>query len=130
MNLREQGLQHAVLVDAHVIRRPGRLNAVIQFIVKTLVIAELEARKLRHDPTEIIMRAIQPALWLLVFGEMLSRMHAVPTGSLHSGYEALMKKMLPSKSLDICREARRNFDTSSAVAISAVLYSIPCHDLD
>jgi hypothetical protein len=41
-----------------------------------------------------------------------------------------MKKMLPSQSLDICREARRNFDTSSAVAISAVVYSITCHDLD
>ena len=82
MNLREQGLQHAVLVDAHVIRRPSGLNAVIQFIDKTLVIAELEARKLRHDPTEIIMRAIQPALWLLVFGEVFSRMHAVPTGGL------------------------------------------------
>ena len=58
------------------------MNAVIQFIVKTLVIAELEARKLRHDPTEIIMRAIQPALWLLVFGEVFSRTHAVPTGGL------------------------------------------------
>jgi ABC-2 type transport system permease protein len=70
------------LVDAYAMRRPGGLNAVIQFIDKTLVIAELEARKLRHDPTEVIMRAIQPALWLLVFGEVFSRTHAVPTGGL------------------------------------------------
>jgi ABC-2 type transport system permease protein len=55
---------------------------VIRFIEKTLVIAELEARKLRHDPTELITRAIQPALWLLVFGEVFTRTHAIPTGGL------------------------------------------------
>jgi ABC-2 type transport system permease protein len=82
VNLREQGLQRAVLVDAYATRWTGGLSAIIQFVDKTLVIAELEARKLRHDPTEIIMRAIQPALWLLLFGEVFSRMHAVPTGGL------------------------------------------------
>jgi ABC-2 type transport system permease protein len=57
-------------------------GAVVRFIDKTLVIAELEARKLRHDPTELITRAIQPALWLLVFGEVFTRTHAIPTGGL------------------------------------------------
>jgi ABC-2 type transport system permease protein len=56
--------------------------AVGRFVDKTLVIAELEARKLRHDPTELITRAIQPALWLLVFGEVFTRTHAIPTGGL------------------------------------------------
>ena len=82
MNLREQGLQHTVLVDAYAMRRTGGLTAIIQFVEKTLVIAELEARKLRHDPTEVIMRAVQPALWLVVFGEVFSRTHALPTGGL------------------------------------------------
>lgn len=82
MNLREQGLQRAVLVDAYATRWTGGLTAIIQFVDKTLVIAELEARKLRHDPTEVIMRAVQPVLWLLVFGEVFSRTHAVPTGGL------------------------------------------------
>jgi ABC-2 type transport system permease protein len=54
----------------------------VSFLDKTLVIAELEARKLRHEPTELITRAVQPALWLLVFGEVLSRVRAIPTGSL------------------------------------------------
>jgi ABC-2 type transport system permease protein len=54
----------------------------IRFFEKTLVVAELEARKLRHDPTELITRAIQPALWLLVFGEVFTRTHAIPTGGL------------------------------------------------
>jgi len=58
------------------------LASVISFIDKTLVIAELEARKLRHDPTELITRAVQPALWLLVFGEVFTRVRAIPTGNL------------------------------------------------
>lgn len=82
MSLREQGLPRAGLVDAYAPRPPDGLSTIIQFVDKTLVIAELEARKLRHDPTEVIMRAIQPVLWLLVFGEVFSRTHAVPTGGL------------------------------------------------
>ncbi|MDQ3856060.1 MAG: ABC transporter permease [Chloroflexota bacterium] len=59
---------------------PGALQALVGFIAKTTTIAELEARKLRHDPTELITRAIQPALWLLVFGQVFSRVRAIPTG--------------------------------------------------
>ena len=55
------------------IARSGRLAAIL---------AELEARKLRHDPTELITRAVQPALWLLVFGQVFTRVHAIPTGNL------------------------------------------------
>ena len=58
------------------------LKRVIGFIDKTLVIAELELRKIRHDPTELLTRAIQPALWLLVFGQVLGRTQAIPTGGL------------------------------------------------
>lgn len=39
--------------------------------------AELEIRKILHDPTEIVMRAIQPTLWILIFGEVFARMHPV-----------------------------------------------------
>ena len=42
----------------------------------------MEAQKLLHDPTEILTRAVQPALWLLVFGQVFTRMRAIPTGSL------------------------------------------------
>jgi ABC-2 type transport system permease protein len=52
------------------------------FVSKTLVIAELELRKIRHDPTELLTRAIQPALWLLVFGQVFGRARAIPTGGL------------------------------------------------
>ncbi|MGI5291298.1 ABC transporter permease [Nonomuraea polychroma] len=42
----------------------------------------VELQKLRHDRTELVTRAIQPALWLLVFGETFTRIHAIPTGNL------------------------------------------------
>jgi len=54
----------------------------VNFFSKTLSIAEMEVRKLRHDPTELITRAVQPALWLLIFGEVFTRVHIIPTGNL------------------------------------------------
>jgi ABC-2 type transport system permease protein len=55
-------------------------RAIKRFVEKTSTIVGLEARKLRHDPTDIFTRAVQPALWLLVFGEVLGRVRAIPTG--------------------------------------------------
>jgi ABC-2 type transport system permease protein len=40
----------------------------------------VELQKLRHDRTELVTRAIQPALWLLIFGETFTRIRAIPTG--------------------------------------------------
>jgi ABC-2 type transport system permease protein len=42
----------------------------------------VELQKLRHDRTELYTRAIQPALWLLIFGETFTRLRAIPTGSI------------------------------------------------
>jgi len=39
----------------------------------------VELRKIRHDRTELYTRAIQPALWLLIYGEVVTRVHAIPT---------------------------------------------------
>jgi ABC-2 type transport system permease protein len=48
--------------------------------VGTMCLVELQ--KLRHDRTELMTRAIQPALWLLVFGETFTRLRAIPTGNV------------------------------------------------
>ena len=64
------------------IKLGNQLSLMAEFVSKTFTIAELEARKLRHDSTEIITRAVQPALWLLIFGEVLARVRAIPTGAL------------------------------------------------
>ncbi len=42
----------------------------------------METRKLLHDPTELISRAVQPILWLGIFGEALSKVRAIPTPGL------------------------------------------------
>jgi ABC-2 type transport system permease protein len=46
---------------------------------RTATLSLLELVKLRHDRTELYTRAVQPALWLLVFGETFTRIHAIPT---------------------------------------------------
>jgi ABC-2 type transport system permease protein len=58
------------------------LNYTVESINKAFIIAEMETRKLLHDPTELISRAFQPILWLGVFGEALSKIKAIPTGGV------------------------------------------------
>jgi ABC-2 type transport system permease protein len=77
--------QGALLKDSDNPEIPVQINPfkwAINFLNKILVIAELEVRKLKHDPTELFTRALQPALWMLVFGEVFTRVRAIPTGSL------------------------------------------------
>ncbi|MFJ8537026.1 ABC transporter permease [Streptomyces sp. NPDC093591] len=39
----------------------------------------VELQKLRHDRTELYTRAVQPALWLLIFGQTFTRLRAIPS---------------------------------------------------
>jgi ABC-2 type transport system permease protein len=43
---------------------------------------ELELRRLRHDRTEIYFRAVQPILWIVVYGPVMSGVRAIPTGGI------------------------------------------------
>ena len=52
------------------------------FLLKTLAIVAMDLRKLRRDPTELLTRAIQPALWLMVFGQVFTHARTIPTGDL------------------------------------------------
>lgn len=80
-------------------RQPGGLRSVgpVAFLRKALTIAELEVRKLRHDPTDVFMRTVQPALWLLVFGETFSHIKAIPTG--HESYLQFMSPGILAQSI-------------------------------
>ena len=42
----------------------------------------VELQKLRHDRTELIARAVQPSLWLLIFGTTFTRLRTIPTGDV------------------------------------------------
>src|SRR5215471_5991571 len=59
-----------------------KTNVVSDFLRDTLALADVELRKLRRDPAELVTRAIQPALWLLIFGQVFARLKAIPTGPL------------------------------------------------
>ncbi|HKC19013.1 MAG TPA: ABC transporter permease, partial [Candidatus Dormibacteraeota bacterium] len=42
----------------------------------------VEVAKIRHDRAELYTRAIQPALWLIIFGETFTRIRAIPSGNV------------------------------------------------
>ncbi len=66
--------------------RPGAsaelTTSITDFTRQALAVAEAELHKVWRDPTELFTRSVQPILWLLVFGQVFSRTHAIPTGSL------------------------------------------------
>jgi len=55
------------------------LSGVRRLFSRILTLCWVELRKIRHDRTELYTRAIQPALWLLIYGEVFTRIHAIPT---------------------------------------------------
>ena len=65
---------------ARVLPRTSFFTGFARFVSKTLTIVGLEIRKIRHDPTDLVTRAVQPMLWLLIFGEVFARIRAIPTG--------------------------------------------------
>jgi ABC-2 type transport system permease protein len=56
--------------------------APVRFVLDAWTIAEGELRKLRHDPTELLTRAVQPLLWLLIFGQVLGQTRIFDTDGL------------------------------------------------
>lgn len=50
------------------------------FFQQTAAVAESDVRKLIHDPVELLTRMVQPALWLLVFGQVFTRTRAIRRG--------------------------------------------------
>ncbi len=57
----------------------GPLAGIRRLGSRILTLCWVELRKIRHDRTELYTRAIQPALWLLIYGETFTRIHAIPT---------------------------------------------------
>jgi len=57
----------------------GPAASVRRLASRIVTLCWVELRKIRHDRTELYTRAIQPALWLLIYGEVFTRIHAIPT---------------------------------------------------
>jgi ABC-2 type transport system permease protein len=56
------------------------MSSLQRSITSAFTIAEMEARKIRHDSTELWMRTVQPALWLLIFGEVFNAIRGLAPG--------------------------------------------------
>jgi ABC-2 type transport system permease protein len=61
---------------------PKLLTAVFNYGTQVFAVADAEARKLRHDPWELVSRAVQPVLWLVLFGEVMARVRGLAPGSV------------------------------------------------
>jgi ABC-2 type transport system permease protein len=44
------------------------------WLLQIFAVTEADIRKLRHDPIELFTRMIQPAIWLLIFGQSMARL--------------------------------------------------------
>jgi ABC-2 type transport system permease protein len=56
-------------------------GAVWRYISSAFTVAEMEVRKIRHSQSELWIRAIQPVLWLIVFGEALATVRGIAPGN-------------------------------------------------
>jgi ABC-2 type transport system permease protein len=54
----------------------------LAFLGQSAAVATAELRKLLRDPTEMFSRAIQPVLWLTVFGQVFAGVRGIPTGGV------------------------------------------------
>jgi ABC-2 type transport system permease protein len=58
------------------------IASIRRFGTQVVAVADAEVRKLRHDPLELVTRAVQPMLWLGVFGNVMAHVRGFPTGNL------------------------------------------------
>ena len=57
------------------------MSALSRLRYQILAVADAEVRKLRHDPTELVTRAVQPVLWLLLFGQVMAQVRGLNVAS-------------------------------------------------
>ena len=87
-------------------RRAGPLSAwaegdpMDRFLRESAAIAQVELIKLLRDPTEMISRAVQPVLWLVVFGQVLAHVRGI-----HTGESATSRSSRPASSRRACCSA-------------------------
>jgi ABC-2 type transport system permease protein len=53
-----------------------------QFPNRVVTFCLVELQKLSHDRAEAVTRAVQPVLWMVIFGETFNRLHAIPTNGV------------------------------------------------
>jgi ABC-2 type transport system permease protein len=72
----ERAGPHATMAD----RSVGQVLS--SYVTQTWAVAAAEVQKLYHDPWELLTRAVQPVLWLMLFGEVMAQVHGVAPGNI------------------------------------------------
>ncbi len=53
-----------------------------RYFSQTAAVSAAELKKILRDPMELFSRAIQPVLWLVIFGQVFSHVRDIPTGGI------------------------------------------------
>jgi ABC-2 type transport system permease protein len=69
-------------ITVELVRAPRGIKRVGGLLRRMGAFALVELQKLSHDRTELATRMVQPALWLLIFGQTFSRLHVIDTGGV------------------------------------------------
>jgi len=72
----ERAAQPASMADRSVGQMLG------DYATQTFAVAAAEVQKLHHDPFELLTRAVQPVLWLMLFGNVMARVRGVAPGDI------------------------------------------------
>jgi ABC-2 type transport system permease protein len=54
----------------------------LEFATHVFAVADAEFLKLRNDPIELLLRAAQPLLWLLIFGRVMGQVRGLTVGPM------------------------------------------------
>jgi ABC-2 type transport system permease protein len=55
---------------------------IVIYLQQMFALVEADVRKLRHDPSELFTRMVQPVIWLLIFGQAMTHVKAIPSGNV------------------------------------------------
>ncbi len=69
-------------IDVQIVLAPRGWRRVRGMAMRMSAFAIVELQKLRHDNTELFTRMVQPALWLLIFGQTFNRLRVIDTGDV------------------------------------------------
>jgi ABC-2 type transport system permease protein len=61
---------------------PSLVDRAGEYLLQSWAVAAAEVQKLIHDPLELVTRAVQPVLWLMLFGEVMARVRGIAPGNL------------------------------------------------
>jgi ABC-2 type transport system permease protein len=54
-----------------------RISPFEAYCTQVMAVADAEALKLRHDPMDLLSRAVQPVLWLVLFGQVMAHVRGL-----------------------------------------------------